>query len=121
VKVDKLWDTRAAGGRRTPSPVLHDGLLYGVTTEGILEVFDASNGEPIYRQRLDIGDLYSSITSAGNYLYLSGTRGTSIVLRPGREYQEVARNKLEGFGSSPVFNGRRMYIRSRQHLYCIGE
>jgi outer membrane protein assembly factor BamB len=121
VKIEKLWEARTGGGRRTPSPVLHDGLLYSVNTDGILEVLDAANGGAVYKQRLDIGSLYSSITSAGNYLYLGGTRGTTIVLAPGREYREVARNKLEGFGSSPVFRGRRMFVRTRQHLYCIGE
>ena len=34
---------------------------------------------------------------------------------------DVARNKLEGFGSCPVFTGSRMYVRTRQHLYCIGR
>jgi outer membrane protein assembly factor BamB len=121
VKLEKLWERRLSGGRRTPSPVLYDGLLYGVNTDGILDVLEASTGEPVYRQRLEIGSLYSSITEAGGYLYLSGTKGTTIVLAPGREYREVARNKMEGFGSSPVFSGQRMFVHSRQHLYCIGK
>jgi outer membrane protein assembly factor BamB len=121
VKVQKLWQKRAAGGRRTPSPVLHDGLLYAVNTDGLLEVFEAATGEPLYKERLEVGSVYSSVTAAGDYLYLSGTRGTTVVLTPGREYREVGRNKLEGFGSSPVFSGRRMFVRTRQHLYCIGR
>jgi len=120
IKLEKLWEKKTAGGRRTPSPVLYDGLLYGMTTNGILEVLDAATGELVYQQRLEIGDVYSSATAAGEYLYLSSTKGTTIVLAPGREYREVARNKLEGFGSSPVFSGSRMFVRTRQHLYCIG-
>jgi outer membrane protein assembly factor BamB len=121
VKLEKVWDKRAAGGRRTPSPVLHDGLLYAVNTDGILEVFEAATGEPVYKERLEVGSVYSSVTAAGGNLYLSGTRGMTIVLAPGREFREVARNKLEGFGSSPVFSGRRMFVHTRQHLYCIGK
>jgi outer membrane protein assembly factor BamB len=121
VKLEKLWEKRLAGGRRTPSPVLYDGLLYGVNTDGTLEVVEASTGEPVYRRRLEIGSLYSSVTAAGEFLYLSGTKGTTIILAPGREYREVARNKLEGFGSSPVFSGQRMFVRTRQYLYCIGK
>lgn len=120
VKLEKLWQSKTAGGRRTPSPVLHDGLLYGATTDGILEVFDAATGEQVYRERLSIGNLYSSVTAAGGHLYVSSTKGVTVVLAPGREYREVARNTLEGFGSSPVFSGRRMFVRTRQHLYCIG-
>jgi hypothetical protein len=122
VKLKKVWEARkTAGGRRTPSPVLHDGLFYGVNTDGILEVIDAANGEQVYQKRLDIGSVYSSATVAGDYLYFSGTNGTTLVVAPGREYRVVARNKLEGFGSSPVFSGRRMFVHTKQHLYCIGE
>lgn len=119
--VDPLWEADSARGRRTPSPVYHDGLLYGVTTAGILDVTDAESGEKVYRRRLDLKNVYSSVTSAGDYLFISDTRGTTIVLKPGREYDEIARNEIEGFGSSPVFIGARMYIRARKHLYCIAE
>jgi outer membrane protein assembly factor BamB len=121
VKLEKLWEAKTVGGRRTPSPVLHDGLLYGVNTDGILEVLDAANGDLVYKQRLEIGSMYSSVTAAGGYLYLGSTRGTTIVMSPGREYQEVARNKLEGGGGSPVFRGRRMFLHTRQHVYCVGQ
>jgi outer membrane protein assembly factor BamB len=116
-----LWEGKASRGRRTPSPVFHDGLLYGVTTDGIMDVTDAATGKTLYQKRLDLGQVYSSITSAGNLLYLSSTKGTTIVLRSGRKYDEIARNELEGFGSCPVFVGDRMYIRARGHLYCIAN
>jgi outer membrane protein assembly factor BamB len=121
VKLEKIWEKRTAGGRRTPSPVLHNGLLYGVTTDGILEVLDASTGELVYQQRLGIGSVYSSATAAGDYVYLSGTNGTTLVIAAGKEYKEEARNKLEGFGSCPIFSGSHMFVRTRGHLYCIGQ
>jgi outer membrane protein assembly factor BamB len=121
VKLEQLWDTRISGGRRTPSPVLHDGLLYGTNTDGMLDVVDAKTGASLYQQRLSVGQVYSSATLAGNYLFFSGTKGATLVVEPGREYRELARNQLEGFGSSPVFSGRRMYVRTRQHLYCVGK
>ncbi len=120
VKLEKVWESRTSGGRRTPSPVLHGGLLYGVTTGGILEVLDAATGEQVYQQRLGIGELYSSATAAGDYLYFGSTSGTTLVLAPGRQYREIAKNKVEGFGSCPVFRGRHMVVRTRGHLYCIG-
>jgi outer membrane protein assembly factor BamB len=121
VKLEKLWEARTAGGRRTPSPVLHARLLYAVTTDGILDVVDAANGDLVYRKRLGLGNVYSSATVAGEYLYLSGTQGTTLVIAPGREYRQVTQNKVEGFGSCPVFSGRRLFLRTRQHLYCIGQ
>jgi hypothetical protein len=57
-------------------------------------------------------------------------QGTALVLQPGREYREVARNFLaeskDGkeqaqFNSTPIFEGTRMYYRTPGHLCCIGE
>ena len=31
-----------------------------------------------------------------------------------------ARNKLEPFRSSLVFEGKRLYVRTAKNLYCIG-
>lgn len=120
VKLEKVWQGKVAGGRRTPSPVLCDGLLYCVNTDGMLDVLDAADGRPLYRERLDIGNVYASATLAGGYVFITGTKGTTVVLKPGREYKVVARNQLEGQGSSPVFSGKRMFVRTKQHLYCIG-
>lgn len=117
-----LWQVSASRGRRTPSPVLHKGLLYGATTDGILEVTDVESGEIVYRKRLDFdGNLYSSVTAAGDYIFLGCTRGTTLVLKAGREFEQVALNKLENYGSNPIFAGKRMYLRGQQHLFCVGE
>jgi len=121
-ELELLWQTNASRGRRTPSPVIHKGLLYGVTTDGILEVMDVESGKMQYRRRLDISDkIYSSITAAADYIYLTSTKGATLVLKAGPEYQVVGMNRLESTGSNPVFVGKRMYVRGHKHLYCIGE
>jgi outer membrane protein assembly factor BamB len=121
VKLEQLWETRISGGRRTPSAVLHDGLLYAITTDALLDVIDTKKGKLVYQRRLNIGQDYASATAAGKYLFFGSTGGTALVLKPGKEYAEVARNKIEGFGSCPVFYGQRLYLRTQQHLYCIGK
>ena len=76
----------------------------------------------IYEKRLNLrGSIYPSISLAGDHLYVSSDNGTTVVLKPGREYQELARNSLEPFRSSLVFEGKRLYVRTEKHLYCIGE
>ncbi len=121
IKLEPLWQVGIASGRRTPSPVLHDGLLYGVTTRGMLDVVDVQSGKSLYRERLELGNVYSSLTIAGDYLFISGTRGDTLVLKTGRTFQPVARNNLESFGSCPVFKGDRMYVRCQRFMYCIGK
>ena len=65
MKVTKLWGEGGGGGggggkggggrgdRRLSSPLVHDNLLYGIGSDGYLEVVDAKTGESAYRQRLN--------------------------------------------------------------------
>jgi outer membrane protein assembly factor BamB len=111
------------GGYWFPSPILHDELIYAMNATSIFTVVDATTGEAVYERRLDFdgGQCYPSITLAGNRLFVSSDNGTTIVLEPGREYKELARNSLETFRSSLVFEGKRMYVRTTKGLWCIGE
>jgi len=54
-------------------------------------------------------------------IFVAGKNGKTLVLRPGREYDEVAINESDRFSSTPVFAGRRMYLRTDRRMYCIGE
>jgi hypothetical protein len=118
------WEGAGMRQRRFASPVVHDGLLYGVTESGILDVMDQKTGKLVYRKRLEFGRrgrVYPSPTIAGNFVFLSNDGGSTLVLKPGRKYEEVARNDLEPFSGAPVFLGGRMYVRGRTHMYCVGK
>lgn len=122
-KVESLWKCNLKGGDYWfASPVYHDGLLYAVNGSRNFSVVDAKTGKLVYADRLEVeGRVYPSICLAGKNIYISSDNGVTIVLEPGREYKEIARNTLETFRSSPVFEGRRMYVRTLKHLWCIGE
>jgi outer membrane protein assembly factor BamB len=116
------WESTGSRSSRLASPVYHEGLLYSVTEQGILEVTDARTGKRVYRQRLEFdgGRVDPSVTLAGNHLYVSNTRGATVVFLPGREYEEIARCQLDdGFSSSLVFAGKRLFVRTRKFFYCI--
>ena len=97
------------------------GLLYTANTDGILDCLDATTGEEVYKKRLNIGPLYSSVALAGGSLYFSGTKGTTLVVASGREFEERAKNELEPLGSNLVFDGGRIYVRTKANLFCIGR
>ena len=57
-----------------------------------------------------------------------------MLLEPGAEYKEIARNiienqipsawqdyKQESFYASPVFEGNALYLKGSEYLYCIRE
>ena len=69
---------------------------------------------------------------AGKYLYLFGNQGACLVIEPGRMYRQVAKNRVECVSpmsgncqeimeSCPVFEGKRLYYRGIENLYCIEE
>ncbi len=133
------------------SALFHDGLAYTVNADGMLSVIDAEKGEVVYQKLLDIdngpggpvrGVQGASPALAGQYIYIFGNMGSCLVLKPGREYQTVAKNRIESivtgsavevpwqtlYGtqieqtvSCPVFEGKSMFYRGMINLYCIEE
>jgi outer membrane protein assembly factor BamB len=119
-----LWEKEAARDDRLGSPVWHEGVLYTVTGKGIIDVYDAETGESVYKQRLALRDgrLDPSLALAGGNLYVSTNRGTTMLVQPGRKFKSLGQNELEEeFSSSPTFDGKRVYIRTGENLYCLGE
>lgn len=125
-EMQPLWQTKIKGSRHYASSIMHDGLIYAVSREAWVNVIEASSGEIVYEKRLDIaGDnvnsVYPSLTMAGGNIYLGNQEGIMLVLEPGREYKELARNTLEGFRSTPIFKGERMYLRGFEHMFAFGK
>jgi hypothetical protein len=90
-------------------------------------VLDAATGVRAYEQALSLGGTcYATPVLAGNVIVVGSDSGKCVVLKPGREYQEVSRPVLEPFRGTPICDGTRMYIRTctdrtPSKLYCIGE
>jgi outer membrane protein assembly factor BamB len=117
----ELWTTTLRKDRYYASPILHEGLIYTVTQGSVFSVIDAATGAVVYEKTLDLGKgtCYPSVTFAGGFLFVSSDNGKTLVLRPGRGYQEVAANTLEPFRGSPVFLDDKLFIRGFQNLYCL--
>lgn len=116
-----LWETRSTRDSRMTSAAYCQGLLYAGGRGGIMDVIDAQTGKMLYRRRLNVGELFASVVVAGDVLLVSGKDGKTLVLRPGRNYEELAVNELERFSSTPLVHGDRVYVRTDATLYCIGK
>ena len=121
-----LWSRNAGPG--VPSPILDQGKLYWVGTNGILTCADASSGKTLWRERIGEGSrniTYASLTKAANaWLSLSQGAGTSVFqLEP--EFKKIAVNRFEQdgtpFKSSFAAADGELFLRSDQFLYCISE
>jgi outer membrane protein assembly factor BamB len=119
---ETLWTTKPENDRYYASPVLRDGVLYATTQKGHLSLIDAATGEVLCSKDLKLGGTaYPSIVSAGPYVYVSSDSGCTVLLKPGRQIEVFATNRLEPFRSSMLFAGTRLYVRGLQHMYCIGN
>ncbi|MFB3891362.1 MAG: hypothetical protein ACE15C_04985 [Phycisphaerae bacterium] len=133
--------------------LVHDGLIYTVAMGGPLRVFDQKTLEPVYSVRLDMNTIMfaypyphgsgvcASPALGGKNIYIFGSGGHSMIIKPGRKFEVVAENRIErlmpgryeggmavpadkGFypectASSPIFDGDRIYYQAEGHLYCI--
>jgi outer membrane protein assembly factor BamB len=106
-----------------PSPLLYDGVLYLLkTNSGILSAFDAGTGKPHYQlQRLDgLPEVFASPVGASGRVYIAGRDGVVLVIRNGKTYEVLAKNKLDdGFDASPALVDDAIYLRGYRNLYCI--
>ncbi len=120
---DKILWTNQRGNSYTPSPVLHDGILYILTDNGMLSALDAATGEPHYQQqRLPKPYRFkSSLVAAEGKLYMATEDGDVVIVKMGPEYEVVATNTIadEFFIATPAIADGEIYLRGKNTLYCI--
>ena len=126
------------------SPLYVDGIVYSIEMGGGLAAVDTRAGKSLYRRYLDGYNRYNrfvygvaaSPTLAGRNIYITDDAGYTHIIQPGPRLQELGRNVIENihvsglggnpcrqesFYTSPFFEGRRMYLRGEEYLYCIGQ
>ena len=122
---DKIAWSRTSDTPYCPSPVLVEGKLYfNKSNSAILTCLDGKTGKPIIeKQRLpDIRNVYASPVAAHGRIYFTDRDGTTLVLADAPEIKVLATNKLEAqIDASPALVGKEIILRSKTHLYCIGE
>jgi len=121
-KTHVAWSTtRSTPG--IPSPVIVDGLLFMVTSNGgVASCLDAVSGEEIWKKRLG-GNHWASPVLAGGKLYFISKDGHVTVVEATKARAGVlARNHLQGgFIASPAIAGSNLLLRSTTHLYCVSK
>jgi outer membrane protein assembly factor BamB len=101
------------------SPLLVDGLIYTAADESFVSCVDAATGEVVWTERIG-GSYAASPIYADGRLYFFSEDGTTTVLKPGRTFESLAKNTLDGgFMASPAVDGKAFYLRTKTDLYRI--
>ena len=103
------------------SILFYDGLIYMANGNGIASGIDAKTGARVWQER--IGGIFTASPVAGDgKVYLLSETGETVVLRAGRTPQILSRNDLgERSLASPAISSGQLFIRTDQHLVCIGN
>jgi outer membrane protein assembly factor BamB len=106
----------------TSSPLVFGGRVYVVNDTGVLQVFEATSGKELYKARVGgVGNTFSaSPWASGDKVYFLSEEGDTFVIKPGDNYEELAKNSLgEMAFASPAVTRDGLFIRTQSKLYRI--
>ena len=115
-----VWHNKAA--TYTPSMLVHNEYLYGLTDNGVAYCWKADSGEEMWKARLG-GTYRASLTLVGDSLLVPNEDGVFKVFKAQPDKLEItAENKLPGLTrATPTVIRDQAFIRTDAGLFCIGK
>lgn len=120
-----FWEQRAKK-HRIGSPILLGGHAYLSTTDGFAQCLHLATGKLLWEERLPSsgadGATWSSMTLAGDRLYVVNRSGDTLVLRASPVFEKLASNPVGELSNSTLaMSDGQMFLRTHKALYGIGE
>jgi outer membrane protein assembly factor BamB len=98
-----------------------DGMLFVATSYGVFVCYDAVTGEELWEEDFGTG-FYSSPMIAGNKVYALDLKGIMHILELSLTKKVVGEPSVEeDCVSTPAFADGKIFIRSKEHLFCFGK
>lgn len=110
---NETWKkTATAAGYHTP--VLRDGLIFGVNSARNFFCMDAKDGETLWVDKDHARGQCGSILSVGPVLVSLTSDKELVVFRPSRKaYEEIAKYSVAESWSVPILAGNRIYVKDK--------
>ena len=131
--LSKRLDCPSKIGCANASPLFDNGLLYLLTRNGRMAVFDVTQNAHVYDKLLEMYSTQGWVSDPGvtsspalssQYIYMNDDHFNTVVIKPGKTCEQVSINNIwneDYIVSSPVPVGSNLYLRGYDYLYCIGE
>jgi len=114
-----VWRTNK-GVAYVPSPIIEGNYFLIVSDSGVAHCFEAATGKLQWQERM--GEHHASLVSANGLVYCLNDNGVMHVVKPGPQYNLVAKNDLgERTFASPAISDGQLFIRGDQRLFCLGK
>jgi len=103
------------------SPLVVNGLVFLVNNSGVVFCLDAITGKELWKERLE-GEFRASPLAAGGLVYFFNKDGKATIIEAARTLTLVGHSTLgEEVIASPAASSGNLFIRTKKHLYRIGE
>jgi outer membrane protein assembly factor BamB len=120
-----MWKS-PKGSPFVPSPLLYGGRLYTINDmASVATAFEARTGRVLFQGRLGRSGregFSASPVGVDGKVFFTNDDGLTFVLAAGDDFELLHTNDIgERTLASPALVDGRWYIRTIEHLYCIGE
>ncbi len=103
------------------TPLIKDGLIYTVNSRNIMMCIDAATGKEIWSERQKANFNASPVYAGGNIWFFS-IKGEVLAIKPGRNFELIARNQMDsGIWATPPILRNSVILRTEKYLYRIGS
>jgi outer membrane protein assembly factor BamB len=117
----RLWRHAERIPQRIGSPVIVGKYAHLLNEQGLAQCFDLATGKDQWDRPRVSGPSWGSLVAVGERLYVINQAGETLVLAAGPEFKVLARNRLnERTLASVAVSDGDLFIRTYQHLWCIG-
>ena len=108
-----------------PSPLLYGDKIYVCSVNrAIISCYQAQTGKVNFvKHRLEgMGEIFASPVGAAERVYFVGQNGRTQVIKLSEKLQVLATNTLvDKFDCSPAIVGDELFLKGKEHLYCITD
>jgi hypothetical protein len=125
-----VWHHKGKIASYVPSPIAVGDYILVASDHGLATCLDARDGAVLWSKQLS-RHYSASLVAADGLVYILDDAGVTQVVRPGKEFQSLAVNKLfepaesddqkDACSASPAISQRQIFIRTEKALYCIGK
>ena len=125
-----VWRHTGKMASYVPSPIAVGDYILVASDFGLATCLDAATGGVQWSKQLS-RHFSASLVEAGGLVYFLDDAGVTHVVKPGKEFNAVAINKLfdptesgelqDSCSASPAISQGQIFLRTEKALYCIGK
>jgi len=101
------------------TPVLKDGLLFGVSKDGNIFCINAKTGQTAWTDTAQYGRGFAATVDAGSAILALPSTSELIVFKPdGKAYSQIAKYKVAETPTyaHPILSGNRIFVKDQESL-----